>query len=105
MRILQQGGNAFDAAVATAAAVDPRMSSIGGNGFTTIYLAKTHQVRALNFYGVAPAGATLAAYAGKDYSRGVLSAPIPSSLKGWDPARRQGRTHQSGIIPNAAAAP
>jgi gamma-glutamyltranspeptidase len=39
MRILQEGGNAFDPAVATAVAVgvlDPRMSTIGGNGFATI---------------------------------------------------------------------
>ena len=37
MRIIEQGGNAFDAAVATALAVtvlDPRMSSIGGQGST-----------------------------------------------------------------------
>src|ERR1700687_2118349 len=71
MRILQEGGNAFDAAVATAAAVgvlDPRMSSIGGNGFSTIYVAKTHEVRALNFYGSAPEHATLEVYRGKDYS-------------------------------------
>jgi gamma-glutamyltranspeptidase/glutathione hydrolase len=43
MRILQKGGNAFDAAVATAAAVgvlDPRMSSIGGNGFATVYVSR-----------------------------------------------------------------
>jgi gamma-glutamyltranspeptidase/glutathione hydrolase len=86
MRILQAGGNAFDAAVATAAAVtvvDPRMSSIGGNGFATIYLAKTGEVRALNFYGTAPKGATVEAYTGKDYSHGILSAPVPSSLKGY----------------------
>jgi gamma-glutamyltranspeptidase/glutathione hydrolase len=52
MRILMEGGNAFDAAVATAAAVtvvDPRMSSLGGHGFATIYVARTKQVRALNF--------------------------------------------------------
>ena len=86
MRILQEGGNAFDAAVATAAAVtvlDPRMSSIGGNGFATIYVAKTREVRALNFYGTAPKRATPEVYAGKDYSRGYLSVPIPSSLKGY----------------------
>ena len=85
MRILQQGGNAFDAAVATAVAVgvlDPRMSSIGGNGFATIYVGKTHEVRALNFYGTAPKRATADLYQGKDYSHGVLSAPIPSSLRG-----------------------
>lgn len=86
IQVLQQGGNAFDAAVAVAAAVtvvDPRMSSIGGNGFATIYVAKTKEVRALNFYGDAPKGATIAAYTGKDYSSGYLSAPVPSSLKGY----------------------
>ena len=87
MRILEEGGNAFDAAVATAIAVgvlDPRMSSIGGNGFATIYLAKTREVRALNFYGSAPKRATAAAYQGKDYSHGFLSAPVPSCLKGYE---------------------
>lgn len=87
MRVLQEGGNAFDAAVATAAAVtvvDPRMSSIGGHGFATIYVAKTHEVRALNFYGAAPRRATLEAYTGKDYSNGYLSAPVPSCLKGYE---------------------
>ena len=87
MRVLQQGGNAFDAAIATAVAVtvvDPRMSSIGGNGFATIYVAKTHEVRALNFYGSAPQHATVNVYKGKDYSHGYLSVPVPSCLKGYE---------------------
>lgn len=87
MRVLQQGGNAFDAAVATAIAltvVDPRMSSVGGNGFATIYVAKTHEVRALNFYGSAPQRATVDVYKGKDYSHGFLSVPVPSCLKGYE---------------------
>ena len=87
MRILQEGGNAFDAAVATAVAVgvlDPRMSSIGGNGFATIYVEKTHEVRALNFYGSAPQRANASLYQGKDYSHGFLSAPVPSCLKGYE---------------------
>jgi gamma-glutamyltranspeptidase/glutathione hydrolase len=87
MRILQEGGNAFDAAVATALAVgvlDPRMSSIGGNGFATIYVGKTQEVRALNFYGTAPGRATVSLYQGKDYSHGFLSAPVPSCLKGYE---------------------
>ena len=91
MRILQQGGNAFDAAVATAIAVgvlDPRMSSIGGNGFATIYVGKTHEVRALNFYGTAPKRATADLYQGKDYSHGFLSAPVPSSLRGYEALHR-----------------
>lgn len=87
MRVMQQGGNAFDAAVATAVAltvVDPRMSSVGGNGFATIYVANTHEVRALNFYGSAPQHATADVYQGKDYSHGFLSAPVPSCLKGYE---------------------
>jgi gamma-glutamyltranspeptidase / glutathione hydrolase len=87
MRILQEGGNAFDAAVATAVAVgvlDPRMSSIGGNGFATIYVGKTREVRALNFYGSAPKHATVSRYQGKDYSHGFLSAPVPSCLRGYE---------------------
>ncbi|MBV9481496.1 MAG: gamma-glutamyltransferase [Acidobacteria bacterium] len=87
MRVLQQGGNAFDAAVATAVAltvVDPRMSSVGGNGFATIYVAKTHELRALNFYGSAPQHATVDVYKGKDYFHGFLSVPVPSCLKGYE---------------------
>src|SRR5215471_3845538 len=62
MRILQQGGNAFDAAVASAIAVtvvDPRMSSIGGQGFATIYIASKKEVRAINFFGPSPRAAKI----------------------------------------------
>ncbi|MBN8526729.1 MAG: gamma-glutamyltransferase, partial [Planctomycetes bacterium] len=36
--------------------VDPKNSSMGGQGFATVYVAKERAVRALNFYGVAPRG-------------------------------------------------
>jgi gamma-glutamyltranspeptidase len=91
MRMIQQGGNSFDAAVATAIAVgvlDPRMGSIGGNGFATVYVAKSREVRALNFYGSAPERATSSVYQGKDYSHGALSVPVPSSLKGFETLHR-----------------
>ena len=86
MKVLMEGGNAFDAAAATAAAVavvDPKNSSIGGQGFATIYIAKTGEVRALNFFGPAPKAATPEALKGKDYTQGYLSAPVPSNLKGY----------------------
>src|ERR1700730_11785674 len=102
MRMLHEGGNAFDAAVATAIAVgvlDPRMSSIGGNGFATIYVAKSHAVRALNFYGSAPEHATLEVYRDKDYTHGALSVPVPSSLKGFEPLHRTyGRLPWSKVL-------
>ncbi|MFI5336940.1 MAG: gamma-glutamyltransferase [Opitutales bacterium] len=91
MQILMKGGNAFDAAVAAAIAttvVDPKDSTIGGQGFATIYVAKAHLVRALNFYGTAPQAATIEALKGKDYRQGYLSTPVPSNLKGYEMLHR-----------------
>lgn len=87
MKILMKGGNAFDAAIATAIAttvVDPQDSSIGGHGFATIYVAKDRQVRALNYYGTAPGAATVETLKGKAYADGYLSSPVPSDLKGYE---------------------
>ena len=92
MRLLLQGGNAFDAAVAAAIAttvVDPKDSTIGGQGFATIYSAKERKVRALNFYGVAPRAATIERLAGKPYKTGYLSTPVPSNLKGYEAMHRK----------------
>lgn len=87
LRILMQGGNAFDAAIAAALAttvVDPKNSTIGGQGFATIYDRSARRVRALNFYGTAPRAATLESLQGKAYKTGYLSTPVPSNLKGYE---------------------
>ena len=65
LRVLQAGGNAVDAAIATATAlniVEPEMSGIGGDGFMLIYMAETGQVEALNGTGAAPFAATIDRY-------------------------------------------
>jgi len=94
VRILMKGGNAMDAAIAAAVAttvVDPKDSTIGGQGFAMLYLAKEKAVRALNFYGTAPAAATPEALRGKNYTTGYLATPVPSNLKGyWELHRRYG---------------
>ena len=85
-RILLQGGNAFDAAVATAAAtsvVDPSNSSLGGNGFATIYAAKSREVKTLNFFGTAPSASKPALFNRETLNQGVLSSPVPSNLEGY----------------------
>jgi len=94
LEILMKGGNAFDAAVAAAFAtgvVDPKNGTLGGQGFATIYSAKEARVRSLNYYGKAPAGATIEAMKGKDYTSSFISAPVPGNLKGYEALHAYGR--------------
>ncbi|WP_194610344.1 gamma-glutamyltransferase [Clostridium vitabionis] len=59
--VLQNGGNAFDAAAAvgyTLGVVEPYFSGLGGGGFMTLYDAKTKKVSVIDFRETAPAAAT-----------------------------------------------
>src|SRR5579884_3883697 len=72
LRILMQGGNAVDAAVATAATlnvVEPMMVGMGGDVFAIVYVAKEGKFYALNASGVAPSGATIARFNALGYKR------------------------------------
>jgi gamma-glutamyltranspeptidase/glutathione hydrolase len=90
LRVLQQGGNAVDAAVTAAAVlsvVEPTMNGVGGDLFAIVYDAKTKTVRGLNASGRAPAAATPEEFRRRTLDeipyRGVLSVSVPGVVDGW----------------------
>ena len=102
LRILQQGGNAIDAAVATAAAlnvVEPESAGIGGDMFAIVYVAKEHRLIGINASGWAPAGATPALLKSRGYDAstgmpefGILTVDVPGAVDGWDQLLRRAGT-------------
>ena len=84
---LQRGGNAVDAAIATAAAlnvVEPLMSGIGGDGFMMLYRSETDSLEVCNSTGAAPYAATLDRYLPDGIPmKGILSVSVPGLLDGW----------------------
>ena len=85
VRILQQGGNAIDAGVATvfaAAVCEISHFGFGGESATMIYDAKTREVIVINGQGPAPAAATPALFAaeGRPPSNGPLGATLPAMV-------------------------
>ncbi|MDP3073134.1 MAG: gamma-glutamyltransferase family protein [Opitutaceae bacterium] len=84
-RILEQGGNAIDAGVATvfaAAVVEISHFGFGGESPVIIHDAKTKQVYVINGQGPAPKAATPAMFAkqGKVDGNGPLGATIPAVM-------------------------
>lgn len=109
--ILRQGGNAVEAAIATAAVlcvVYPHMTSIGGDNFWLLYDAGRRQLHGLNASGRAGAQCTIAFYKERGFTRnipprGVLAAnTVPGAVDGWWEAYRYSRRHLKGRIPWAA---
>ncbi|WP_238175816.1 gamma-glutamyltransferase [Kribbella pratensis] len=99
--VLRRGGNAVDAAVATAAALgvtEPYSAGIGGGGYFVYYNAKTHKVSTLDGRETAPATmppnafvdpATGAAYPFAQLVTSGVSIGVPGTLATWDKALKQ----------------
>jgi gamma-glutamyltranspeptidase/glutathione hydrolase len=104
--VLKKGGNAIDAAVATAAVlsvVEPMNVGPGGDLFLIVYIAREKKLYALNASGKAPSGQTVARMNALGYqwdpkdwgpgsgmpSRGILTVTVPGAVWGWEEVLRR----------------
>jgi gamma-glutamyltranspeptidase/glutathione hydrolase len=90
VKILERGGNAVDAAIATNAmmgVVSPMMNGIGGDLFAIVYDAKANKVYGLNASGWAPKELTIELLQKKGLrtmpQSGVNAITIPGAVDGW----------------------
>ncbi|MBL8268328.1 MAG: gamma-glutamyltransferase family protein [Steroidobacter sp.] len=100
LQMLMRGGNAIDAAVATASVlslVEPMMTGVASDLFAVIYVAKERKVYVLNASGTAPTGATLKHLNDLGYrwdasnwgpssgmpTAGILPVTVPGTVWGW----------------------
>ena len=91
LRALMTGGNAADAAVAAAAAlnvVEPHSTGMGGDLFALVRMADDGKVRALSACGRSPAGASLdelrSAGLREAPALGAFSVTVPGAVSGWE---------------------
>jgi gamma-glutamyltranspeptidase / glutathione hydrolase len=90
VHILESGGNAVDAAIATNAmmgVVEPMMNGIGGDLFAIVYDAKANKLYGLNASGWAPKGLTIE-YLEKQGlkempQKGINAVTVPGAVEGW----------------------
>ena len=90
LKVLQDGGNAIDAAVTAAAVlsvVEPSMTGVGGDLFAIVYDAKSGKLHVLNASGRSAYAATPDAFKARNLtaipSTGVLSVSVPGVVDGW----------------------
>jgi gamma-glutamyltranspeptidase/glutathione hydrolase len=106
LQVLMKGGNAIDAAVATAAVlnvVEPMNTGLAGDLFAIIYVAKEKKLYTLNASGMAASGATPEHFAELGYhadpanfgpgsgmpTYGILPVTVPGSAWGWGEVLRR----------------
>lgn len=94
--VLQAGGNAVDAAIATAATlcvVEPTSTGIGGDAFALIWQANEKQLYGLNASGPAPSALSADWIREQGHDKvpalGPIPVTVPGSLRGWEEALKR----------------
>ncbi|MBI4471061.1 MAG: gamma-glutamyltransferase [Acidobacteria bacterium] len=86
LQMLLKGGNAFDAAAAVGAIAglgEPEMNGIGGNGFMTVFDARTGKVHSLSMTGAAPKALKPAEMTPETLNAGMKAGIVPGNLGGY----------------------
>ncbi len=113
IEVLKKGGNAVDAAVATAFAlsvVEPHASGIGGGGFMLVYMSKNKRAEVIDYREMAPRNADPKLYGTsrvRDWKQtGPRSVAVPGSLAGLSTALKKFGTKPLSemILPSARIA-
>lgn len=85
--VLAHGGNAFDAAVAAAAAlnvVEPFMSGLAGMGYATMWVTAERRLRVLDFVPRTPRSFSAERFEARaQLARGHFAVAAPGNLSGW----------------------
>jgi gamma-glutamyltranspeptidase / glutathione hydrolase len=111
LEILEAGGNAFDAAVAVAAAlgvVEPMMSGMGGYGTILVYSAEEGRARFLNASGRIPRGTDPDAFRAPtpgylENRRGAKAVSTPGNVNAWAAMSEEyGELPWAGLLEPAA---
>jgi gamma-glutamyltranspeptidase / glutathione hydrolase len=105
VQILEQGGNAVDAAIAANAVlglVEPCSNGIGGDLFAIVYEAKTGKLYGLNASGWAPRKLTVEFLQEKGHKTmpqtGVHAVTTPGCVAGWDALRKRFGTKELSVL-------
>ncbi len=96
LRVLQEGGNAIDAAIATAAVlnvVEPMMCGIGGDLFALVHYHESGRNESARLYGLNATGRA-GSKSSADWMRnegyermpdsGIYAVTVPGAVDGWD---------------------
>lgn len=106
LEVLRKGGNAIDAAVATAAGLnvtEPGSTGLGGDAFCLIYDAKTKQVFAMNASGHSAASLSLERLAKEGIARlpdrHPYNVTVPGACAGWcDAVEKYGKLSMAQVL-------
>ena len=88
LKVLQEGGNAVDAAITAAAVlnvVEPNMTGIGGDMFALLYMQEEGKVTAINGSGWAGSKADLGMLTAQGANRlsDIQTVTVPGAVAGW----------------------